>query len=244
MTETPGNTHATRTVIELRKKILAGELAGGTRLLEVPLSEELEISRTPLRDAMSRLVEEGLLERGKSGGFTVRKFTFDDVIDAIELRGVLEGAAARLAAERGVSPDALEEIGATVAKLDDCFGADPDSMDFDRYSELNAQFHHQLARLCGSDMIAREVERAARLPFASPSAFLPDKADITAFRRSLYQAQAQHKALVRAIAAREGSRAEALAREHARIARHNLDYLMNEDRSLIEQVPSLALVMS
>lgn len=244
MKEVSGNTHATRTVIELRKKILAGELPGGTRLLEVPLAEELEISRTPLRDAMSRLVEEGLLERGKSGGFTVRKFTFADVIDAIELRGVLEGTAARLAAERGAPPAAISRMNDIVARLDECFGETPDDVDFERYSELNAAFHRELAQLSGSDMMAREIERASRLPFASPSAFMPDKTDIAAFRRSLSFAQVQHKAIVSAIVAREGFRAESVAREHARTARNNLDHIMLEDRSLLGRVPSLAIVMN
>ncbi|WP_246717365.1 GntR family transcriptional regulator [Oricola nitratireducens] len=244
MKEAASNTHATRTVIELRKKILGGELTGGTRLFEVPLAEELEISRTPLRDAMSRLAEEGLLERARSGGFVVRKFTFADVIDAIELRGVLEGTAARLAAERGAPADAMARMEEIVAKLDTCFGEAPGDVDFEAYSDLNAQFHDGLAGLAGSDIIRREVDRATRLPFASPSAFLPDKEDIASFRRSLNFAQEQHKVIVEAIGAREGSRAESVAREHARTARRNLEYMLDEDRSLMERVPGIALVVA
>lgn len=243
MKEPANNTHATRTVIELRKKILAGELTGGMRLFEVPLSEELEISRTPLRDAMSRLAEEGLLERARGGGFVVRKFTISDVIDAIELRGVLEGTAARLAAERGARPEALSRMEKIVADLDACFGDVPGEVDFEAYSALNAQFHKELAFLAGSEIVGREVERAARLPFASPSAFLPDKADIASFRRSLTVAQHQHKAILQAIKAREGFRAESVAREHARTARRNLEYILNEDRSLMEHVPGFSLVV-
>ncbi|MFZ2099466.1 MAG: GntR family transcriptional regulator [Oricola sp.] len=244
MKEPASNTHATRTVIELRKKILGGDLPGGTRLFEVPLAEELEISRTPLRDAMSRLAEEGLLERAKSGGFVVRKFTFADVIDSIELRGVMEGTAARLAAERGARPEALARMEEIVTELDTCFGDMPGDVDFEAYSGLNAQFHQELAALSGSDMVRREVERASRLPFASPSAFLPDKSDIAAFRRSLTVAQEQHKAIVQAIKAREGTRAECVAREHARQARRNLDYMLHEDRSLIDRMPGIALVVA
>lgn len=244
MQQTGNKTHATRTVIELRKKILAGDLPGGTRLFEVPLAEELEISRTPLRDAMSRLAEEGLLERAKSGGFVVRQFTFSDVIDAIELRGVMEGTAARLAAERGVKPEAMARIQATLNDLDASFGAAPGEVDFEAYSELNARFHSELAGLAGSKIVTHEVERAARLPFASPSAFTPDRADIEAFRRSLNIAHVQHRAIVEAIAAREGTRAEALAREHARIARRNMEYVLLEDRSLMERVPGHALVVA
>jgi GntR family transcriptional regulator of vanillate catabolism len=239
---TEAATHGRRAVIELREKILNGELPGGMRLFEVPIAELLDISRTPVREALSRLTEEGLLERLPSGGFVVRRFGFADVIDAIEMRGVMEGMAARLAAERGARPEELKEIGETVARLDLCFGEQMDDVDFDAYSELNEQFHHQLAALAGSDMIRREVERASSLPFASPSAFLPDRADIAAFRRSLRGAQDQHRAMVAAIAAREGTRAEAIAREHARTARRNLEYMLSEEPGLISKVRGLAFI--
>lgn len=243
MEQPEARTHATRALIALRRRILSGELSGGTRLYEVPLAEDLEISRTPVREAMSRLVEEGLLERARNGGFVVRSFGIADVIDAIELRGVMEGTAARLAAERGVRPDDLAHIRDTVKKLDACFGLEPGDVQFELYSELNARFHEQLARLCRSKIVEMEVERASRLPFASPSAFLPDRARIAAFRLSLNMAQEQHHAIVSAIVSREGARAEALAREHARIARANMQYLLDEDRGLMAQVPSLALVI-
>lgn len=244
MEQNGGKTHAMRAVIELRKRILGGELPGGTRLFEVPLAEELQISRTPVREAMSRLTEEGLLERARNGGFVVRTFSFADVVDAIELRGVLEGTAARLAAERGAKPEALARIRGIVARLDECFGELPGEVDFEAYAERNAEFHHELAALSGSDIVRREVERVTKLPFASPSAFLPNKGDIVAFRRSLNTAQEQHRAIVSAIAEHEGTRAEMVAREHARAARRNLEYVMLEDRSLISRVPGLALVVN
>jgi GntR family transcriptional regulator of vanillate catabolism len=242
MRQTEAATHGRRAVIELREKILSGELQGGMRLFEVPIAELLDISRTPVREALSRLAEEGLLDRLPNGGFVVRRFGFADVIDAIEMRGVMEGMAARLAAERGVSEKDLQNIDETVTQLDLCFGERVDDVDFDAYSELNERFHHQLAALAGSDMIRREVERAGSLPFASPSAFLPDRADIGAFRRSLRGAQEQHRAIVSAIAQREGTRAEAIAREHARTARRNLEYMLSEDPDLIGKVRGLALI--
>lgn len=235
-------THAMRAVIQLREKIISGELSGGMRLFEVPVAEQLNISRTPVREAMSRLTEEGLLERARNGGFVVRTFSFADVIDAIEMRGVLEGTAARLAAERGVQPEAMVRFNAIVSSLDDCFGERPEDVDFEAYAELNAAFHHELAALSGSEIVRREVERITRLPFASPSAFLPDKANIAAFRKSLHTAQEQHRAIAAAIEAREGFRAEATAREHARAARRNLDYIMAQDDAMIGRVPALALV--
>jgi GntR family transcriptional regulator, vanillate catabolism transcriptional regulator len=237
-------THGRRAVIELRERILSGELQGGTRLFEVPLAELLDISRTPVREALSRLAEEGLLDRLPNGGFIVRRFGFADVVDSIEVRGVMEGMAARVAAERGVASDLLAEIKDTVARLDACFGEHSDDLDFDTYADLNEIFHRQMAGLSGSDVIRREVERASALPFASPSAFLPNRSNILAFRRSLRTAQEQHRALVRAIEQREGARAEAIAREHARTARNNLEYILHEDPSLLDKVKVLALVQS
>lgn len=244
MGEATARTQAMRIVMELREKILSGELTGGTRLLEVPLAEELQVSRTPLRDAMSRLAEEGLLDRGKNAGFIVRRFTFEDIIDAIELRGVLEGTAARLAAERGARAPHMERVRGVLGRLDDCFGAQPGDVDFEAYSELNAEFHAELAQLAGSDVMRRELDRVCRLPFASPSAFLPHKANVEAFRLSLNTAQEQHHALVDAIARREAFRAEAIAREHARAARRNLEYAMEKGADLMGDLPTLALLVA
>lgn len=241
--ENSGKTHASRAVIELRQRILSGDIPGGTRLFEVQLANEMKISRTPVRDAMSRLAEEGLLERARSSGFVVRSFSFSDVIDAIELRGVLEGTAARMAAERGVGDNALATAWAIIARLDACFGTTIGDVAFESYSELNSDFHREIAELSGSRLIRRELERVKQLPFASPSAFLPDKANIHAFHKSLTIAQEQHRAMIAAIAAREGTRAEAIAREHARMARMNLEFILLEDRGPISSHPGLALVV-
>lgn len=244
MEETSRSTHTTRALMELRKKILSGDYPGGTRLFEVPLAETLQISRTPVREIMSRLSEEGLLDRLANGGFVVRSFTFADAVDAIELRGVLEGTAVRLAAERGVAQAGLQQLEELLSQLDLCFGPGVDEVDLETYSGLNSSFHDLLVALSGSTVIQREVERATRLPFASPSAFLSGRAHVAAFRQSLHIAQDQHRSLVSAIAAREGARAESLAREHARIARKNLEYAVYEDPELMRSVPGLVLLNS
>lgn len=244
MKQGASRTHAVRVTIELRKRILDGAYQGGARLFEVALARDMDVSRTPVREAMLRLSEEGLLERARGGGFIVRAFGFADIADAIELRGVLEGTAARLAAERGADEARLADIVATVQEMDACFCNTPDDVDFDAYCDLNARFHCELAALSGSEVVRREIDRVTQLPFGSPSAFLPNNADIVAFRRSLRPAQEQHRELLVAITAREGSRAEAIAREHARAARRNLDYLMVQNPGLISRVPGFALVVS
>src|SRR5881394_1138954 len=99
---TPENddSHNARTLLRLREMLFRGEFQHGERLSELPLSARLGVSRTPIRLALERLAHEGLLEPSRSGGFVVREFTVDAVWDAIEIRGILEGTGARLAAER------------------------------------------------------------------------------------------------------------------------------------------------
>ena len=156
------------------------------------------------------------------------------------MRGVLEGTAARLAAERGVEQVAVSAMENTLTELDCVLEAAP--LEFKSYVRLNAEFHDMLAGLAGSSIIAREVERAKRLPAASPTAFLQGQETIPDFQESLRRAQRQHRSIWKAILAREGSRAEALAREHARLARTNLEYVMNDRPGLADRVPGLALV--
>src|SRR3712207_9361547 len=86
----------------LRELVLRGELNPGERVSELQMVERLGVSRTPVRMALVRLEEEGLLEAIPSGGFAVRAFSEREVFEAIEIRGTLEGLAARLAAERGI----------------------------------------------------------------------------------------------------------------------------------------------
>jgi GntR family transcriptional regulator of vanillate catabolism len=238
-TERASQSH--RALMGVRDLVISGEVRPGARLSEIAVAQRLGISRTPLRAALARLEQEGLVEQIPSGGYAVRSFSREEVIDAIELRGVLEGTAVRLAAERGVAPARMAELKRLLVEIDRALADDIAQMEFDRYVELNAGFHDLLSGLA-SLTIRREIERVTRLPFASPSAFLDKQADVPEFRRSLYGGHAQHRAIVNAIELREGARAEALAREHARLARLNLEFVLDQDRSLIRRVPALALV--
>ncbi|MCO5162002.1 MAG: GntR family transcriptional regulator [Mesorhizobium sp.] len=231
-----------KALLGIRDLILGGRLAAGERLSEIPLAEQLGISRTPVRAALARLEQEGLLEKSPSGSYFARAFTIDEVMDAIELRGVLEGTAARLAAERGCDPRKLSDIARVVDAIGETLAPGPLDMDFEAYVQRNDEFHRLLAGLAGSETIRREIERTVRLPFASPSAFLEKQEDVPVFRQSLVGAQEQHRAIVEAIEKREGARAEAIAREHARLARRNLEYVLYRDPSLMQRIPALTLV--
>ncbi|WP_339951373.1 GntR family transcriptional regulator [uncultured Albimonas sp.] len=230
-----------RALSGLRDLVFSGAYLPGERLSEVELAARLKLSRTPVRSALARMGQEGLLEEIPSGGWTVRAFAPADVADAIELRGVLEGTAARLAAERGVDPARLGEAAAQLAGIDALLAPGVETADVEAYRGANAAFHACLAALSGSRILVAEIERAARLPFAEPSAFLTAQAGIPDLRASLAVGQSQHRAILEAIEGRQGARAEALAREHARLARRNLDAVLT-DRNLVDKVPGLRLL--
>src|SRR6267143_1799346 len=80
-----------------------GTLMPGQRVAEAPLAERLGMSRTPVRQALPLLAQEGLLMEHETRGFVVRAFTEADIVDSIDLRGLLEGYAVRRLAERGAS---------------------------------------------------------------------------------------------------------------------------------------------
>ncbi|MEO9820027.1 MAG: GntR family transcriptional regulator [Paracoccaceae bacterium] len=206
-----------RALLGLRSLVLNGAFTEGQRLSEVAVAKQLGTSRTPLRQAMDRLVAEGLVERIETGGCRVATFSKDDIADAIELRGVIEGTAVRMAAERGVDAALLSEAQNALEQIDQALN-DPAGLNFELYVSQNARFHDLLARFPASPIIEREIARMSLLPLASPSAFLSDQAMIPDFQDSLRYAQRQHRAILDAILNKEGARGEALAREHARLA--------------------------
>ncbi len=218
-----GGSQAVRALLRLREMVLAGELPAGSRIAELSIVEKLGVSRTPIRSALMRLEQEGLLDALPSGGYAVRTFSERDVTDAIELRGTIEGLAARLAAERGAPAVVLAEARACLAEVDQVL-AQPflDDEAFHAYVSLNEKFHVLLAEMAGSVTLCRELERVVRLPFASPSGFVVVQANSPRSRDMLVVAQDQHRQVLEAIAVGEGGRAEAIMREHARLARRNL----------------------
>lgn len=239
MSDTPPASQSDRAVILLRELLLKGTFAAGDRLTELGLAPQLGVSRTPVRHALTRLAHEGLLEELPRGGFRVRSFSVDEIWAAIELRGILEGAAARLAAERLSGPSAL----ATLEQLDAVMEHRlPQSLaDFVDYIQLNERFHREIWRLSGNRMLTDNIEHVVRLPFAAPGALVFGEAELPEARRTAELAQAQHHALVDAIGRRQGARAEAIAREHALIAWDNLRRAL-DDRSLFVRFPGASLV--
>jgi GntR family transcriptional regulator of vanillate catabolism len=179
------------------------------------------------------LEEEGFLEALPGGGYAVKTFTEQDAFDAIEIRGALEGLAARLAAERGVDEVCLKAMDGIIHEIDAMLAKPVMSPeDFSTYSALNETLHQALAEASGAKLLARQIERAQAMPFAHPSGFVMAQGQRGDARVLFILAQDHHRSVVEAIRNREGSRAEAVMREHARLAARNLRLAMDNQRAM------------
>jgi GntR family transcriptional regulator, vanillate catabolism transcriptional regulator len=146
----------------------------------------------------------------------------------------LEGLLARLAAERGVAQVVKAESRLCLDEIDQVL-AQPalDDESFSRYVRLNERFHGLLCEMAGSPVIAKELERVARLPFASPSGFVVAQANSGHARDMLIVAQDQHRQVLDA-------RAQAIMCEHSRLAQRNLRQATSSRQ--LERMPGVRLI--
>lgn len=231
----------------LRNKLLAGGFPPGKKLGEVAVAEEIGVSRTLARLAMSALEHEGLLIREPNRGSRVKRFTVTEIVDAIEVRGELEAMAVRLAAERGLGPQAdarlCAMIGQSEALLTDGITSDAQRGEWVR---LNREFHACLIDASGNWALGMAIAQISRLPLVSSSAIIFDRRNAQTGHRQLAQAHADHVEIFAAIQSRQGHRAEARMREHAFMSARNkrLNLADPETMDLARALPGGPLIQS
>lgn len=222
-------------ITELRRRILAGVHRPGERLVELQLAAELGVSRTPIRLAFEELEKEGVLERLPTRGFRVRGFSVDEVADAIDVRGTLEGMAARLAAQRGLDGELLAVLRGCVAEgraLLAQAAANGHRIDAAGWVPMNARFHRALLDAAGNRTLTTAMEVVSRSPLAGAASLSLQGVQARLEFTFIQRAQQDHEDVVDAIVARDGSRAEALMREHALRSRDNKRELLTGVRFL------------
>ncbi|MGO2111152.1 MAG: GntR family transcriptional regulator [Pseudoclavibacter sp.] len=139
---------------KLRRLVLSGDYPPGTQLAEAQLAQEFEVSRTPVREALKQLENEGLVEiRAKVGTF-VRTPTQREIVEMFQLKEGLEGLAAGLLARRGDSP----ELGALERNLD-ASDAAAEADDADAYARLVHEFHWTIVRGADNSKLYEHYER-------------------------------------------------------------------------------------
>lgn len=232
-----------KALISLRDAILSGELQAGDRLLELSLVERLKISRTPIRFALDRLADEGLIEK-VSGGYSVRAFTRQDIRDAIRMRGVIEGVAARTAAERETPiTDPLLVARQTISDLSELIDAGRTTRaGVQKYLEINGRFHESIILMAGSFVVQRTLNHVCTLPFASPNAFVMAQRQVRDIREVMFISLQQHRSMLEAIENGDGARAEAIAREHAELSLSAMWRVLEKKPRRSNAIPGMELL--
>lgn len=178
----------------------AGELPPGTRLIETDLAHRFGVSRTPVREALGRLESQGVVSRAGGRGVVVASLDYDQLGELYDLREVVEGLAARLAARRAAP--------AEIAVLREMVEADRGrTEDADALSASNRLFHRQLHRASHNRYLVQmlaSVRRASAL-LSGTSLAAPGRGA---------ESVAEHHAIVAALEARDEEGAEVAARAH------------------------------
>jgi GntR family transcriptional regulator of vanillate catabolism len=218
---------ASKLAIAIRQMILNGEFSPGDRLADSSLDEKRGISRTPTRAAMRQLEQDGLLLSSATGGYTVRSFTLAEIREAIDVRGTLEGLAAEIIAQRGLSRSTLRELNDCLAQGDALIDAGAFRPEhFDIYVDMNARFHALILTESANQALQRALEINDTYPFSAARMAVFDARNLPENYRRLVVSHAQHHAIVNALAAGEGGRANALMREHSNLAKQALTIVM------------------
>ena len=193
----------------LKDEILTGKLECGSVLREIALSQRLDVSRTPIRGALHRLAEEGLVELQANKGATVLGISRDDIEDIYEIRIKLEGLAARLAAER-MSEDDRRELVSTVELSEFYLTKSNDGMN----GRLDSEFHSIIFKAAGSRYLCRILSELHHNIKAYRGFSL---SNIQRAKKALIE----HREILDAILARNGDEAERLTEIHIRRALEN-----------------------
>lgn len=182
----------------------AGEFRAGQRLTEVELAARFGVSRTPVREALGRLESQGVVTRDGRRGLVVARLDYDQLGELYDLREVVEGLSARLAARRA-SPAEIAVLREMVEE-DRAQAEDPAAL-----AASNRRFHRQLHRSSHNRYLEAMLESVRRA-----SALLSDTTLAVPGRGA--EAVAEHDRLVAAIEARDEDGAEAAARAHIQAA--------------------------
>jgi GntR family transcriptional regulator of vanillate catabolism len=203
---------------QLREMIATGVLAPDANLNEAALANTLGASRTPIRHALNALAAEGFCEYRENRGYFVTRFTLQDVLDAFDLRGLLEGAACRTVAERGLDPARISALEATLGESEIAlYGSDWGDAELQRWHASNLEFHNLILEAAGNRTLIATVQQLRRLAALATSRARP--ANETALERVFLrdhsrQALADHRKILAALKAGQAERVDYLMREH------------------------------
>ena len=145
--------------LELKHKILTGEIVSQTRLMEIDLSEKMNVSRTPIREAIKRLADDGLVKVEPRRGAYVANISIKDMLDVFEVREDMEGFMTKLAAQR-ITDEEKEELRAIAAEYEKAID---DADDKEKIIELDEKFHNFIVKCSGNETLSELVNYVQEL---------------------------------------------------------------------------------
>jgi len=188
---------------ELKFRILEGRLPPGTTLLEAEVANLLGLSRTPVREALIRLEEEGLVDVRPRHGVTVKAQSLDDLAEIYEVFSTLEVKAAALLARRGLGQAGLERLNSLMSQMERATRRD----DIAHWSQLDDSFHAELVALCGNARLQATLRQYWDQQYRARLAIVP-------LRPRPIQSDLEHRAIVAAIQAGDPVEAARLYQHH------------------------------
>ena len=198
----------------IRGMILRAELIAGTQLYEIQLSEQLNMSRTPIREALTILAQEALLEPAPKRGYKVRAFTGKEIQDAINVRAVLEGYACRALAEGEFKRGYRQKIDSILDDSENLISNGEFTGDkIDEWMRLNYDFHFTMVKATENDVLISLADSAQKIPLASASEAHWYQYNDSFYRRAV-QGHYDHQGILSAVTSGQAYRGEALMREH------------------------------
>lgn len=199
--------------------IIAGEIEGGSRIAEIPTAELLGVSRQPIRMAFRLLEQEGLLIKNPTRGYTVREISGKLIHDALEVRGVLEGLAAKTIAEQGLTDQQKLTLQECIQEIEQLFNEHTEFGDaeLERYHHFNVIFHDTIIQGAQNIALLQALAKNNQLPMASAQAITFDQTKALSEYRRLHYAHLQHCSIYDALLHRQAGRAETLMREHSSV---------------------------
>lgn len=201
-----------RVIAEMRRRIITGEAASGALLSELALAEEFKVSRTPVREALKQLQTEGLVEVRPRVGTFVAEPSRRDITELFQMKELLEGAAARLLAQRGRVPE-LDRLQENLRDADRAVAGD----DRTGYARLVEEFHDLL--IVGADNTKLEAHYRTLMNQLAYSRLVTTSLDQPG--RPM-QSEREHHVVLDLIIAKDGDSAERVMREHVRASRQAL----------------------
>jgi DNA-binding GntR family transcriptional regulator len=203
-------TSAERALHALRELILGGELTPGTRLGEVELADRLGVSRTPVREALTRLAAEGIVEIAPNRGARVATWTVAELEGVFDLRSAIEPRLTAYAVPNATPAD-VETLDDLARRMADVGCPGPDQ-DLDALVPLNRAFHDRLVALAAHPTLAAALAAAIHPPIVRRNFLTYDEESL---RRSL----AHHSEIVAALRAGDPEWARAVMTAHIANAR-------------------------